>query len=120
MILAEHVEQSLVVEWAVWNHILVMAIPNGAELGGRNRFASYNKLLKEGLLPGAPDLVVGELAVDGKPIAIEMKRVKNGKSSSEQREVHRRLRESGWHVIVAKGADEAIQQLSKLLWKGRR
>lgn len=98
----EHAEQVIVVEWLRARGCLVFSVPNGAILGGRNKWALLGKLKKEGLLPGAPDLIVASPVA----IAIEMKRGPNDKPSDEQLEVHDKMRAAGWPVVV--GDSEAV------------
>lgn len=46
--------------------------------------------------------------------AVEMKRVTGGKVSDEQNEWAERLTDLGWVVVLARGADDAIKQLTAL------
>lgn len=91
-----------------------MSIPNGCLLGGRNRFAVLAKLQAEGMLRGAPDLVLVDRAPRcGSPVAIEVKRV-GGRLSPAQRAVCDRMRAAGWQVVVAYGADDGLRKLRQL------
>lgn len=90
------------------------AVPNGAVLGGRNRFAQLAKLKREGLLSGAPDLVLMDRLPDGRPVVVEMKRRKGGVTSDAQRAVLLQLVEHDWAVVLARGASDALGQLKKL------
>lgn len=90
-----------------------MSIPNGAKLGG-NRYAQMRKLMHEGFLPGAPDLVMMTLAPrDGKPVCVEVKRP-GGKLSTAQRIVLDGMLLAGWHVVVAYGFEDGERQLRRL------
>lgn len=109
----ETTEQQIICQWLTWNQISFMSIPNGAVIGGRNKWALIQKLKNEGMLPGAPDLILIERSPEGYQVAIEMKR-KGGKLSDDQVDVIRRMRIAGWIVIVAEGADDAIVQLKQI------
>ncbi len=90
------------------------SVPNGAIIGGRNRFAQLKKLKREGMLSGAPDLVLMDRLPDGRPIAVELKRQKGSVVSDAQRVVLLQLVACGWAVVLAKGASDALGQLKKL------
>ena len=90
------------------------SVPNGAIIGGRNRFAQLKKLKREGMLSGAPDLVLMDRLPDGRPVAVEMKRKKGSVISDAQRVVLLQLVGCGWAVVLAKGAGDALGQLKKL------
>ena len=85
----------------------VMAIPNG---GWRNK-AQAALLKRAGVLRGAPDILVALVReVDGlwyPGLFIEMKRVKGGTVSPDQKIVHQALRSAGYKAEVARGADMA-------------
>ena len=88
--------------------VLVFAVPNGAALSGSagQRAAKMAKLKAEGLVPGIPDLIIPSLR-----LCVEMKRVRGGVVSADQKGVHDLFTRIGWSVIVAKGADDAIAKL---------
>lgn len=121
-------EQAAVIDW--WAHackryglpeFALYAVPNGASLAGdaRRRAMQMHKLKRTGLRPGMPDLNLDvpisipdhyksdkdAILIPG--LRIEMKRVKGGKLSPEQEAVILYLRQRGYHVVVAKGFDEA-------------
>jgi hypothetical protein len=110
----ESAEQQTLVEFLRAHGVGCFAVPNGAVLGGRNKWGLLQKLRNEGLLPGAPDLVLMDRCADGRPIAIEMKRKAGSSVSDEQVDAGAAMMERGWVVIVAKGADDAVRQLQKL------
>ena len=107
-------EQQLLVTALRWHGVKCFSVPNGAILGGRNRFAQLRKLKAEGLLSGAPDLILADLDGMGRPVAVEMKRQRGGVVSDDQREAMDMLAACGWAVVVAKGAEDALAQLKKL------
>lgn len=110
----ERIEQAMVVKWLTWRGHAFFAAANGAMVGGRNRFAAVNALKATGLVRGAPDLVIGTLALDGRPVCVEMKRMKGGGLTPEQEHMHERLRLASWHVVVGRGFDDARAQLERL------
>ncbi len=114
----EHLEQVDLVKWLRRKGYLVFAVPNGSKLSGNagERSRQMQKLKREGLLNGVPDLILPQ----GPPArlemlctAIEMKRTGGVPSdvSEDQRKVHEDLRRHGWLVIVAFGFQDAVRQL---------
>jgi hypothetical protein len=98
------------VRWFALQHprILIFSIPNGAVLAGDEKIRAIlmAKLKAEGLVPGVPDLFIPAWK-----LFIEMKRVRGGRLSDEQREIHEELRACGYTVLVATGSMDAIAQL---------
>ena len=103
----EHEEQRELVRWfrQTYSGTLIFAIPNG---GARN-LATASRLKAEGVVKGVPDLFVPAWE-----LWIEMKRVKGGVVSVEQDEMHLYLRSVGYQVMVAKGFEDAKQQIEDL------
>lgn len=111
----ERDEQRAVVEWCHAHGIALFAVPNGMTLGGTRRFGQVVTAKRTGMLVGAPDLVLIDRAPrTGQPVAIEMKRQRGSRVSEAQDLVHCRMRRAGWIVIVAYGADDAINHLCGL------
>lgn len=109
----EHHAQAALVRWLAAQGILAMAIPNGARRNPRQ--AAWLKA--EGMIAGAPDLVLAQMAlINGvrRPVAIEMKRANGGRVSVSQERVHYCLVTCGWIVLVCYGLDDAIRQVSDL------
>lgn len=104
----EHRAQAALVQWLAAKGVLAMAIPNGARRSARQ--AAY--LRAEGMIAGAPDLILSRRTPGGSPCAIEMKRAKGGRLSPSQEAMHSRLRAEGWVVLVCRGLDDAILQVS--------
>ena len=100
----EHEEQRELVRWFRQFHpnVLIFAIANG---GIRSK-ASASRLKAEGVVPGIPDLFV-----PAKGLWIEMKRVKGGALSPEQKAMMQYLEEVGYRAIVCKGAEDAKKQI---------
>jgi len=101
--------------------LLFCAVPNG---GKRSRTEGA-KLKAEGVSRGVPDILIfdapssEELA--GKVgTALEMKRKKGGRLSAEQKVWLKELEDRGWHVIVGRGAEDAIEQLQQAGYPVRR
>ena len=124
MILSEHQEQCLVVDWldyvAVlrWPHLALVderlpyiAIPNG----GYRHVKTASDLKKEGVRKGYPDL---QLMVPTKKypgLIIEMKRVKNSVTRASQKEWIAALKKLGYSVHVCKGHQAAIDVIENYL-----
>lgn len=106
----EHREQVKFVRWfeLQFPGVLIFAIPNG---GNRNLIVA-KKLKAEGVKRGIPDLQVPEWN-----LWIEMKRLKGGKNSPEQRRKIEYLRGIGHTVFVCAGATEARQMVTE--WRER-
>jgi hypothetical protein len=104
----EHFEQREVVRWfrQKYKGVRIFAIPNG---GMRSR-ATAAKLKAEGVSRGVPDLFV-----PAKNLWIEMKRVKGGKLSPEQRDWINYLQMLGNTVLICYGADHAKEEIDKIL-----
>lgn len=104
----EHEEQITFVQWfrRKYPRVRIFAIPNG---GYRSR-ATAAKLKAEGVMRGIPDLFVPEWS-----LWIEMKRIKGGRLSPEQRDWKRYLEDVGNTVFVAFGCQHAIDQVEIFL-----
>ena len=103
----EHIEQVTFVNWfrATYPDIRIFAIPNG----GLRHAATGQKLKREGVVSGIPDLYVPALKT-----WVEMKRVKGGTVSKEQKDWHEYLRSIGDTVLVCKGFENAKENITKI------
>jgi hypothetical protein len=103
----EHEEQRELVRWFRQTHVgtVIFSIPNG----GARSLATAARLKAEGVVKGVPDLFVPAWE-----LWIEMKRVKGGAVSQEQEAMHVYLRGVGYRVLVAKGFEDAKQQIEDL------
>lgn len=112
----EHDEQCALHRWLLARDIPHFAIPNGAILGGHNRYAQLARLRAEGFAPGAPDLILLPPVPKAPHLrcAIELKRTKGGQLSPAQRGVHPVMRKCDWVVIVARGWKHAAEELEGL------
>ena len=101
----EHEEQRELVRWfrQTWPDVRIFAIPNG----GARSPATAGRLKAEGVSPGVPDLFIPEWS-----LWVEMKRIKGGTLSAEQKKWSEYLESVGYLVIVGKGADDAKEQIS--------
>lgn len=105
----EHKEQVRFVQYIRTFHpeLICFAIPNGADVNASQRV----KLVHEGLLPGAPDLLI--MGVNRPVLAIEFKRPDGkGKISEEQKQVHQQMEAVGVSVHTCHGYDEAKKVLA--------
>lgn len=102
---SEHAEQRAFVSWwrkSFSDNVRLFAIPNGG-----HRSKSQGAILKaEGVVPGVPDLFCPALG-----LWIEFKKRSGGKVSREQADWHQYLQCLGYTVIVAHGADDAVEQV---------
>lgn len=107
-------EQKSVVRWAKdaqikWPELaLLYAVPNGAMLGGKNRFAQVNNLKAQGLRVGVPDLVLPVARGDWFGAYLEMKRLKDGVWDVEQKWWADKLKEQGYLCGLARGHKAGI------------
>jgi len=86
--------------------VRIFAIPNG---GHRGKVTAI-KMKNEGVSRGVPDL-----CVPAWHLWIEMKRVKGGTVSVEQKDWHEYLADIGDGVLVCRGCDEAMQKVADYL-----
>ena len=122
MIPSEHQEQTelfhALAAWATENHLaaLAYAIPNG----GYRAKKTATMLRDEGVKAGVPDICWPVPRGKYHGMYIEMKRREHRNSagrkvkpmpSAEQREWISALRAQGYFVVVARGCDEALEQM---------
>ena len=109
----EEEEQAAVFRWAELmsgQHPelqLLMHIPNG----GYRHPATAARMKAQGVKAGVPDIFLPVPRDGFHGLWIEMKRVKGGKVSPEQKEWIEILNSYGYFAIVCRGADEAIHAL---------
>lgn len=105
---SEHWEQAQVVSWfrRKYDPVRIFAIPNG---GWRSK-ATAIKLKVEGVSRGVPDLFVPQFG-----LWIEMKRIKGGRLSPEQKDWITYLEEAGNAVLVCYGHEHAIQEIDAFM-----
>ena len=101
----EHEEQREVVKWFRQTHrgVRIFAIPNG----GQRSLATAARLKVEGVSSGVPDLFIPAWR-----LWVEMKRIKGGVLSAEQKDWIKYLEEVGYCAKVCKGAEDAKEQIT--------
>jgi hypothetical protein len=104
LIPSEDYEQMHLVQWfrRTYPDVRIFAIPNG----GHRHPAVAAKLKATGVSAGVPDLFIPAWK-----LWIEMKRVKGGTVSAEQKDWIKYLEEVGYCVKVCKGAEDAKKQI---------
>ena len=102
---SEDHEQMLFVQWfrRTYPLVRIFAIPNG----GHRHPAVAAKMKATGVSSGVPDLFIPEW-----PLWVEMKRIKGGVLSAEQKDWIAYLESVGYCVRVCKGAEDAKHQIS--------
>lgn len=97
----------MLVQWfrRTYPDVLIFSVPNG----GHRRPAVAAKMKATGVVKGVPDLFIPAWET-----WIEMKRTKGGSLSPEQNLMHLQLRGLFYKVLVAKGFEDAKQQIEEL------
>lgn len=117
----ESQEQAAVVSWFDLQYpklsLHLFAVPNGAWLAGssRQRAALVNKMKKEGMRSGVPDLVLAIPRGGYHGLFIEMKRSKGGTVSEQQKKYMATLNEHGYLATVCRGSGSAIDEIKNYL-----
>lgn len=110
-------EQKAIFRWAAYETArhpelqLLHAIPNG---GSRDPREAHNLKL-QGVKAGVPDMCLPVPRGDFAGLYIELKRVRGGRLSDEQRGWIEALRRTGHRVEVCKGAQEAVAVITSYL-----
>lgn len=106
----EDLEQITYVQWfeRTYPAILIFHIPNG----GKRSITQAMKFQKMGVKPGIPDLYVPEWK-----LWIEMKRVKGGVLSKDQKAIIAYLESIGDSVIIGKGWEDARKKTLEFMQK---
>lgn len=104
----EHEEQRELVRWFRQTHrgVRIFSIPNG----GARSITTAARLKVEGVSAGVPDLFIPVWK-----LWIEMKRIKGGVVSADQKDWIKYLEEVGYCAKVCKGADDAKEQITAFL-----
>ena len=92
-----------------WCHV-----PNG----GNRSAVTGARMKKQGTKRGVPDNFIFDGPEEYKGIVIELKRVKGGRLTPEQKCWLKELKERGWLTKVSHGADEAIDWLEEIFEGG--
>jgi len=93
----------------------LFAIPNQGRAGGRRGRFWGARMAEEGLRAGVPDLMLPAARGGFHGLFIEMKRQAGSTVSAAQKEWHKALKEQGYEVVVARGAQEAIEAIRRYL-----
>lgn len=113
-------EQIALFQWAAWQTgkypelKLMHHIPNG---GGRNEIEAA-RLKMQGVKKGIPDIFLPVARNDYHGLYIELKRLKDSRTSPEQKEMLNELMLQGYYTAICKGADEAIKVITEYLEGG--
>jgi len=93
--------QKAIVDTLRWRGCLVFAVPNG----GKRAKIEAARMVGQGTLAGAPDLVV--ILPGGGTLWLEVKTAK-GRVEPHQAELHDRMRRLGHDVRVVRSIDDAL------------
>jgi hypothetical protein len=106
----EEWEQEQIFRWAYSNQIRVpeLQLCNGSMNGVYVTPKIRAKLKAQGLRPGVPDIDLPVKRFPYTGLHIELKRVKGGRVSKEQKRFHQLLEQQGRKVEVCKGWIEAV------------
>lgn len=115
--ISEHAEQVAIFEWAKLNMatypqlVNMFAIPNG----GQREHRTGTMLKREGVRSGVPDIALMYPCNGYHGLFVELKRRDGGKVSPTQSDWINRLNQAGYLAIVAFGAKEAVNEITKYL-----
>jgi len=106
--ITEHQHQKNFVQWFRLQYpgILLYAIPNG----GKRNIGTAKKLKDTGTVPGIPDLHAPILN-----LWIEIKVVKGGYLSQDQKQILAYLEDIGDTVIIGRGFDDAKKKVEEFM-----
>ena len=90
---------------------LLYAVPNG----GSRHPAEAARLKQQGVKAGVPDMCLPVARGGYHGLYIELKRVKGGRVSEQQKQWLSALNGQGYKAVVCKGAEEALDALQKYL-----
>ena len=114
---SEHEEQAALFEWAEMARCkhpclkLLYAIPNG---GKRDKITAA-RLKSEGVKKGVPDTCLPVPKGEYHGLYIELKRLKDSKTSPEQKQWQKDLTEQGYKAIICKGWQSAAKEIMNYL-----
>jgi hypothetical protein len=117
----EHQEQSLLFQWAELSKSrhpelgLLFAIPNFAGRIGRLTAVHGAKLKREGRKRGVPDVMLPIPRGKYHGLFVEMKRLKGGATSPEQRAWLAALSEQGYRAVRCLGWEQAREEIMAYL-----
>lgn len=109
----EAMEQEKLCQWLRYSRLIFHHSANE----GKHKVQYRAKMARQGMSKGFPDIIVitrPPLMPEARGVALELKRVKGGKTSPEQTKWLEDMRSEGWFAAVALGADHAIEILEGL------
>lgn len=118
---SEDEEQKAVFEWAALYEYrypclkMLYAIPNG----GKRDIKTAKNLKKTGVKKGVPDICLPFPNGGYHGLYIELKRVKEGVLSPEQKNYLEYLNKVGYKAVRCKGWVEAVKEISRYLNEGK-
>jgi hypothetical protein len=102
--------------WDEWFHV-----PNGGmrpssfDKDGKRFSVEAAKMKKQGVKTGIPDVWIIRPTPSGAPgVVIELKRIKGGVVSEDQKKWLKTLENFGWVCYVGKGAEKSIQFIKEI------
>ncbi len=113
----EDVEQKKVFDWSALNEKRYpdLELLNGSLNGFRLTPSLRLKAKQQGLKKGYPDIFLPVRNGEFSGLFIELKRIKGGSVSLEQKEFLKRLNEQGFRAVVCKGHKAAIEVIENYL-----
>ena len=113
----EEWEQEQLFIWAQCNQNKYpdLKLLNGSLCGVRLRPGQRLKAKRQGMPKGFPDINLPVVCYPWTGLYIELKRVKGGVVSKEQKWWLKKLSEQGYYAVVAKGHKEAIKLIKNYL-----
>jgi len=105
---SETSEQTVVVRELKRARIWFFAVPNGARRSRSEQVTAR----REGIQAGVLDLILPHPCAGWPGAVVEMKVVRGGRLSADQRKWLEHYDSIGWLTIVGQGAVDALQQLS--------
>ncbi len=113
----ESVEQQCLFRWArmecgAYPELdLLYHVPNG---GSRNKIEAA-RLKGEGVKPGVPDLCLPVARGEYHGLYIELKRIRGGRISEDQKDWLESLRKQGYCAVICKGWEAAAETILRYL-----
>ncbi len=104
-------EQEALVEWMNLKKIFHFAIPNG---GKRTQREGIN-FKRQGVVAGAPDLMIPLARLGYHGLFIELKRQTGGVVTPPQQKMLAKLTSEGYLAVVCKGSFEAMKVIEEYL-----
>ena len=113
----ESEEQGKVFRWAEVSECKYpeLELLNGSMNGAKRSMFQANLAKKQGLKAGFPDISLFVPRGGYHGLFIEMKRIKNGRVSEDQKRILRSLTKQGYFACVCRGGDAAITVIEKYL-----